>query len=190
MARHRCSNCGKSGHKAPTCSANKSNKSISKHKCSNCGKSGHKAPTCSANKSNKSIGKHNCSNCGKSGHKAPTCPRIIKRKAKTKRKIYPSKKGGLRSGYLYVGHHPNFPEWVKIGSTKDLNSREGGFQTSYPDEKFKFTHFHWTSSRRKAENRAQKNAIEKFQRGTGEWFKAKPSDANKIIRKWAREFEQ
>tara|TARA_B110000003_G_C16156171_1_gene341644 strand:- start:14 stop:373 length:360 start_codon:yes stop_codon:yes gene_type:complete len=95
---------------------------------------------------------------------------------------YPSKIGGKKSGYVYAGYHSSFPGMVKIGSTKNLQTRASNFNTCYPDNNFRFTSFHWSPNRRKAELDAQSIAEENHTR-SGEWFRISCKSADKVIKK-------
>lgn len=40
-------------------------------------------------------------------------------------------------GYLYIITNPNFPGWVKVGTTTNLKARLQGYQTSSPYRDYK-----------------------------------------------------
>ena len=40
------------------------------------------------------------------------------------------------SGYLYIISNENFPGWIKIGTTKDLNKRLQTYQTASPHRNY------------------------------------------------------
>ena len=132
--------------------------------------------------------KRKCGVCGKRGHNARSHKTKTKPRSDTKK--YPAKEGGARSGYLYVAYHPAFPGYAKIGSTKNLVTRASAFNTSYPDDKFEFKHYHWTSNRSPAESEAQRVAGEKYTKATGEWFKISCKEAGEIIKKAAKKYKQ
>ena len=132
--------------------------------------------------------KRKCGVCGQKGHNARSHNSTKKPKSDSKK--YPTKEGGTRAGYLYVAYHPSFPGYAKIGSTKNLVTRASSFNTSYPDNKFEFKHYYWTSNRGPAESDAQKMAGEKYTKATGEWFKISCKEAGEIIKKIAKKYEQ
>ena len=114
---------------------------------------------------------------------------IMAKKIKSNSKKYPIKEGGKRAGYLYVAYHPSFKGYAKIGSTNNLIKRASSFNTSYPDDKFEFKYYYWTSNRIPAETEAQNLAGKKYTRATGEWFKIPCSQAGKIIKKMANKYK-
>ena len=132
--------------------------------------------------------KRKCGVCGKRGHNARR--HKTKTKPKSNTKNYPTKKGGSKSGYVYVAYHPAFPGYVKIGSTNNLVDRASSFNTYYPDDKFEFKHYQWTSARLSAESEAQRVAGDKHTKATGEWFKISCKKAGEIIKKAANKYKQ
>ena len=46
-------------------------------------------------------------------------------------------------GWIYVLTHPSFPDWIKIGKTRNLNSRLSSYNTGTPNSKkhYKFEYF-------------------------------------------------
>tara|TARA_B100000767_G_C19268848_1_gene330458 strand:- start:82 stop:507 length:426 start_codon:yes stop_codon:yes gene_type:complete len=111
------------------------------------------------------------------------------KKIKSNSKKYPTKEGGKRAGYVYVAYHPSFKGYAKIGSTNNLIKRASSFNTSYPDDKFEFKYYYWTSNRIPAETEAQDLAGKKYTRATGEWFKIPCSQAGKIIKRMANKYK-
>lgn len=43
----------------------------------------------------------------------------------------------MNEGYLYIAINEAFPNWVKVGSTKDIKKRIHTYQTSDPHRKYK-----------------------------------------------------
>lgn len=53
-----------------------------------------------------------------------------------KRKRNDNKRIALNSGYVYIITNPAFPEWVKVGSTINIDERLRSYQTSDPKRGF------------------------------------------------------
>tara|TARA_X000001036_G_C20263416_1_gene637152 strand:- start:78 stop:608 length:531 start_codon:yes stop_codon:yes gene_type:complete len=103
---------------------------------------------------------------------------------------YPTRNGSSKSGWLYIGYHPDFPGWAKIGHTNNLNNRVSTYRTNYPDNKFRFDSYFWTSSRKKAEHQAKTEAKKNYTNGNGEWYRISLKQSEKLIKKWAKKFKQ
>ena len=54
-------------------------------------------------------------------------------------------------GYLYIITNENFPGWVKVGVTKDLDARLNNYQTASPHRNYRLVYsiFHPNTLKRK-----------------------------------------
>lgn len=82
-------------------------------------------------------------------------------------------------GFVYVAVSPTFPEWVKIGSTLNLQDRLSTFNVHTPHADFQFAFFQYFPDRVKAEQDV--HAILDNRRGKGEWFNMPTSEARETI---------
>lgn len=78
--------------------------------------------------------------------------------------------GGMKSGYLYVISNENFPDWIKIGVTENLEKRLNQYQTASPFRNYKLEYSLHHPKYLEAEKRI-KETIKPFAKSIrNEWF--------------------
>jgi hypothetical protein len=87
-------------------------------------------------------------------------------------------------GWLYVVSNPKWPDWVKIGITRNLSKRLSSYNTGAPTEDvyFKFDYHRFHDYAREIEREIHTDLIESPLRGdTSEWYRMSLEDAKAII---------
>lgn len=73
-------------------------------------------------------------------------------------------------GYLYIITNENFPGWVKVGVTKDLDARLNNYQTASPYRNYKLVYSIFHPKYLEAEKRI-KESMRPFAKAIkNEWF--------------------
>ena len=88
-------------------------------------------------------------------------------------------------GWLYVLKNPSWPEWVKIGITRDLSARLGTYNTGSPYEGVKYQYCHHTfheNARQIEKIIHDKLSDSQDDEQTNEWYKLSAEKAIQIIR--------
>lgn len=62
-----------------------------------------------------------------------------------------NQKTDTKAGYVYVVYNPNFDNWLKVGSTVDLQKRISSYQTSDPLRRFEILRHYAVDDRRAVE---------------------------------------
>ena len=77
----------------------------------------------------------------------------------------------MKSGYLYIITNEAFPEWVKVGTTFDLNQRLHVYQTGDPFRRYRIVYSVHHPDFRQAEKNI-KETMKRFALAQkGEWYK-------------------
>ncbi|MAI39638.1 MAG: hypothetical protein CL599_19225 [Alteromonas sp.] len=92
------------------------------------------------------------------------------------------KYNGSKDGYVYIVTNPAWPEWVKIGSAMDADSRCRGYQTSSPFRDYIVVYRVYTKDRLAAEHNAFEHA-EKLTDRHNEWFRMSVGQAKECIQR-------
>lgn len=84
-----------------------------------------------------------------------------------------------KAGFVYVVTSPQFPGWVKIGSTMNLDERLVAFNVHNPYGDFTYSFYNFFDFRVEAERTIHAKFEEA--RGSGEWFRLDPETVKSAI---------
>ena len=87
------------------------------------------------------------------------------------------------SGFVYLVVHPNYPGWVKVGSTTNPARRLASYQTGDPMRSYRMLSALPTKDRRHAEWLAHTRLKRLGFDRRGEWFEVAPAMAGRVIQK-------
>lgn len=85
------------------------------------------------------------------------------------------------SGFVYLITHPNFPGWIKIGSTTNLARRLGSYNTGDPLRRYRLEFAADTLDRRHAEWLAHEELRRRGYDKQGEWFDVGIAMASRVV---------
>lgn len=77
----------------------------------------------------------------------------------------------MSNGYLYIITNEAFPEWVKVGTTADLNQRLHVYQTGDPFRRYRIVYSLQHPKFREAEKRIKETMKHFALEIKGEWYK-------------------
>lgn len=119
---------------------------------------------------------HYCRDCDNEKRRA----NLLKQKAREIGNAIKKKYNGTKDGYVYIVTNPAWPEWVKIGSAMNTESRCSNYQTASPFRDYKAVYEVYSKDRLLSEHNAFRFAEEVAER-RNEWFKMSVGQAKECI---------
>ena len=101
------------------------------------------------------------------------------------------KRSNSPEGFIYVIANPSWPNWTKIGVSRNLSNRLMSYNTCVPHDEFKFKYYHFREHNKSTEleqkiHRDLRSDIS-IEHGHGEWYHISIDKAKNIVDKYISE---